>query len=44
VRRYPAYAFGGESARGTGPVGGLISWQTGTAPPRLPPGPESSRA
>jgi feruloyl esterase len=44
VRRYPAYAFGGESAPGTGPIGGMITWQTGAAPPSLPPGPNSSRA
>ena len=44
VRRYPAFGFGGENAPGTGPVGGLISWQTGMAPPSLPPGPTSSRA
>jgi Tannase and feruloyl esterase len=44
VRRYPPFGFGGESAPGTGPVGGWVSWQTGTAPPSLPPGPASSRA
>jgi hypothetical protein len=44
VRRYPAFGFGGEGAPGTGPVGGLISWQTGTAPPSVPPGHASSRA
>jgi feruloyl esterase len=44
VRSYPGFGFGGEGAAGTGPVGGLISWQTGTAPPSLPPGPASSRA
>jgi feruloyl esterase len=43
VRSYPAWGRGGESAPGTGPVGGWISWQTGTAAPTLPPGPDSSR-
>jgi feruloyl esterase len=43
VRSYPAWGRGGESAQGTGPVGGWTSWQTGTAAPTLPPGPDSSR-
>jgi hypothetical protein len=42
VHRIPG-GRGGENARGTGPVGGWISWQTGTAAPTLPPGPDSSR-
>jgi Tannase and feruloyl esterase len=44
VRSYPGWGLGGESAQGTGPVGGWVSWQTGTAQPTLPPGPTSSRA
>jgi feruloyl esterase len=44
VTSYPAWGRGGENAQGTGPVGGWISWQTGTAPPALPAGPTSSRA
>ena len=44
VRGYPAWGRGGENAPGSGPVGGWPSWQTGTAPPTLPPGPASSRA
>ena len=44
VTTYPAWGRGGENAQGTGAVGGWISWQTGTAPPALPPGPTSSRA
>jgi feruloyl esterase len=44
VRSYPGWGLGGEAAQGTGPVGGWISWQTGTAAPTLPPGPASSRA
>jgi hypothetical protein len=44
VRSYPAWGVGGENARGTGPVGGWVSWQTGTGAPTLPPGPASSRA
>ena len=44
VTTYPAWGRGGENAQGTGAVGGWISWQTGTAPPALPPGPNSSRA
>jgi feruloyl esterase len=44
VRSYPAWGLGGENAQGTGPVGGWISWQTGTAAPTLPPGPTSGRA
>lgn len=44
TRIYPGWAWGGEAASGTGPVGGYVSWQTGTAPQTLPPGPGSSRA
>jgi feruloyl esterase len=44
VRAYPGWGRGGEGAKGGGPVGGWESWQTGTAPPTLPPGPTSSRA
>ena len=44
VRAYPAWPYGGEAAPGTGPVGGYVSWQTGTAPQALPAGPASSRA
>jgi feruloyl esterase len=44
VRGYPAWGRGGENARGTGPVGGWPSWQTGEAPPTVPAGPRSSRA
>jgi feruloyl esterase len=44
VRGYPAWGRGGENAAGTGPVGGWPAWQTGEAPPTLPPGPASSRA
>ena len=44
VRAYPGWGRGGEAAKGGGPVGGWESWQTGTAPPTLPPGPASSRA
>jgi Tannase and feruloyl esterase len=44
VRSYPGWGLGGEAAQGTGPVGGWVSWQTGTAMPTLPPGPASSRA
>ena len=41
---YPGWGYGGEAAAGTGPVGGYVSWQTGTAPQVLPAGPTSSRA
>ena len=41
---YPSWGRGGENAPGTGPVGGWPSWQSGDAPPTLPPGPASSRA
>jgi Tannase and feruloyl esterase len=44
VRSYPGWGLGGEGAVGTGPVGGWVAWQTGTAAPTLPPGPASSRA
>jgi Tannase and feruloyl esterase len=44
VRSYPGWGLGGEVAPGTGPVGGWMSWQTGTAAPTLPPGPTNSRA
>jgi len=44
VRGYPAWGRGGENAPGSGPVGGWPSWQSGDAPPSLPPGPSSSRA
>jgi hypothetical protein len=44
VRSYPAWGRGGENAEGSGPVGGWISWQTGTGAPTLPPGASSSRA
>ena len=43
-RSYPGWGYGGEAASGTGPVGGYVSWQTGTAPQALPAGPASSRA
>lgn len=43
VRSYPGWSFGGEDAPGTGPVGGWVSWWTGTAAPTLQPGPTSSR-
>ena len=44
VRGYPAWGRGGENSPGTGPVGGWPAWQSGDAPPTLPPGPASSRA
>ena len=44
VHNYPGWGLGGEGAPGTGPVGGWVSWQTGTAAPTLPPGKMSSRA
>ena len=44
LRSYPGWGFGGEAASGGGPVGGYVSWQTGTAPQALPAGPASSRA
>jgi hypothetical protein len=44
VHSYPGWGHGGEAATGTGPVGGWVSWQTGTGAPTLPPGPTSSRA
>jgi len=44
VRGYPAWGRGGENMPGSGPVGGWPSWQTGSAPPTIPPGPASSRA
>jgi len=44
VRDYPAWGRGGENSAGTGPVGGWPAWQSGDAPPTLPPGPSSSRA
>jgi Tannase and feruloyl esterase len=44
VRAYPGWGYGGESATGTGPVGGYVSWMTGTTPQTLPAGPASSRA
>ncbi len=44
VTGYPAWGRGGENMQGTGPVGGWPSWQSGDAPPTLPPGPASSRA
>jgi feruloyl esterase len=44
VRSYPGWGLGGEGAAGSGPVGGWVSWQTGTGAPTLPPGPTSSRA
>jgi feruloyl esterase len=44
VRSYPGWGLGGEAAQGTGPVGGWVSWQTGTAAPTLPPGPTNGRA
>ena len=44
VRGYPAWGRGGENMPGTGPVGGWVAWQSGDAPPTLPPGPASSRA
>jgi feruloyl esterase len=44
VRGYPGWGRGGENMPGTGPVGGWPAWQSGDAPPTLPPGPASSRA
>ena len=44
LRSYPGWGLGGEAAPGSGPVGGWVSWQTGAAPPTLPPGPTSTRA
>ncbi|MDQ6881923.1 MAG: tannase/feruloyl esterase family alpha/beta hydrolase, partial [Pseudomonadota bacterium] len=44
VRSYPGWAWGGEGARGTGPVGGYVSWQTGTARQTYPAGAGTSRA
>ncbi|MFM9424717.1 hypothetical protein RCH10_001145 [Variovorax sp. GrIS 2.14] len=44
IRSYPGWGWGGEAASGTGPVGGYVSWQTGTARQSLPVGPTSSRA
>ena len=44
VRSYPGWAWGGEAASGTGPVGGYVSWQTGTARQTLPASGGSSRA
>ena len=44
VRSYPGWAWGGEAATGTGPVGGYVSWQTGTARQALQGGSGSSRA
>jgi len=44
VRSYPGFGIGGEAASGTGPVGGWVSWQTGTAPPVVPATNASSRA
>ena len=44
VRSYPGWAWGGEGASGTGPVGGYVSWQTGTARQALPVSGASSRA
>ncbi|MFC5496047.1 tannase/feruloyl esterase family alpha/beta hydrolase [Caenimonas terrae] len=43
VRSYPGWAWGGEGAGGTGPVGGYVSWQTGTAPAAHPVSSTSSR-
>ena len=40
----PAGASAARAASGGGPVGGCVSWQTGTAPQALPAGPASSRA
>jgi feruloyl esterase len=44
VTRYPGWGYGGEAAGGSGPVGGYVSWQSGTAPQTLPATPQSSRA
>jgi hypothetical protein len=44
VTRYPGWAWGGEGATGNGPVGGYVSWQTGTARQTLPFGAGASRA
>ena len=44
VRSYPGWEYGGEANAGSGPVGGYVSWQTGTAPQTLPATPASSRA
>ena len=38
VTSYPGWAWGGEAASGTGPVGGYVSWQTGSARQTLPAG------
>ncbi len=43
-RAYPGWGYGGEAASGTGPVGGYVSWQSGTAPQTLPAAPAASRA
>jgi hypothetical protein len=42
ARSYPGWGLGGESAQATGPVGGGVSWQTGTAVPTLLSGPTNS--
>jgi feruloyl esterase len=44
VTRYPGWGYGGEAAGGSGPVGGYVSWQSGSAPQTLPATPQSSRA
>jgi hypothetical protein len=44
VVAYPGWGYGGEAAAGTGPVGGYVSWMTGTAPQQLPASAASSRA
>lgn len=44
VRSYPGWAWGGEGASGTGPVGGYVSWQTGIARQAQPVSSTSSRA
>src|SRR5258706_6047009 len=43
VRSYPGWGWGGEAASGTGPVGGYVSWQTGTAGQTVPATASSSR-
>jgi hypothetical protein len=44
VRSYPGWPWGGEGASGSGPVGGYVSWQTGTAPQTYPASAGTSRA
>ena len=39
-----SWGYGGEATTGSGPVGGYVSWQTGTSRQTLPPAADSSRA